>query len=458
MENEEREVVPPSTYRETLRYLYSFVDYEKQAGGGSVRLGLEPIQGLLRGLGRPERGWPSVHIAGTKGKGSTAALIASIARHSGYRVGLYTSPHLITFRERIVVDGTPISKEETCRLVDRLRPVVDEVTRGSASPPTFFDVWTALAFLYFAERRVDLAVVEVGLGGRLDSTNVVTPLVSVITPLGLDHTDRLGTTLRAIAGEKAGIIKEGVPTVTSPQEPDALTVIRDTCRARRSPLRQVGREIQFTVHRSDSTGQAFDVSGRRGRYPNLETRLLGAYQVVNAATAIGAVEELNERGMEMPLRGVEEGLRTVEWPGRLQVAQERPWLILDGAHNVLSARTLVQEVRRLFPYRRAILVVSVSRDKDVPGVCAELAVLADVVIVTGRRVVRTRQADPDEVAGWFRVAGKDVSVAPDVLSALELARALASPDDLICITGSFYLVGEVMEGLQHLEPEEMWSR
>lgn len=447
-----------SDYQDALRYLYSFINYEALPGASPVKMNLEKIEVMVHALDHPERQWPSIHVAGTKGKGSTSAIIASIVRQGGYCVGLYTSPHLVSFRERIVVDGEMISKADICRLVDIVRPVVETVARRPSGPPNFFEVWTALAFLYFAERRVDVAVVEAGLGGRLDATNVITPLTAVITPVGLDHTDRLGTTLEAIAREKAGIVKEGIPTVIGPQESDALSVIRDTCRIRRSPLWSVGSDIRYKIRHADTKGQVFDVEGRQGRYPDLKTSLLGAYQVANAATAIGAVETLDRSGLTITPRHIVDGLRAVESPGRLQILQTRPWLILDGAHNVLAARTLAQTVRTLFPYRRAILVVSLHQDKDVTGMCKEFSTFADDVIVTERRIMRQRQADPETVADVFRASEKTVTIAPSVSSALELAGSLAKPDDLICVTGCFVLVGEAMEVLQHLEPEELLSR
>lgn len=444
-------------YKSALRYLYGFINYEQEPGASPARFNLDPIKALLHRLDHPERAWPSVHIAGTKGKGSTAAMIASILHHGGYRTGLYTSPHLVSWRERIAVDGKPISRTAVCRLVKRLRPVVATVSEALPGAPTFFDVWTALAFLYFAEKRVDIAVVEVGLGGRLDSTNVIMPAVSVITPVGLDHTDRLGHTLTAIAREKAGIIKNGVPTVCGPQTPEALAVIRETCRARRSPLHEVEREMRYTVRRADPGGQLFDLEGRR-LYPDLEMSLLGVYQVVNAATAVCAIEALNRCGFTVTPQNVEKGLRWVRWPGRLQVVQERPWLVLDGAHNVLSAQTFVRTIREVFAFRRAVFVVSLHADKDVEGVCRILAALADHVIVARRRVLRRRQADPDQVAALLRDRRIPVTVAPTVKDALAQAMAMASSDDLIGVTGSFALVGEAVEVLQNLEPEETYSR
>ncbi|SVC69343.1 uncharacterized protein METZ01_LOCUS322197, partial [marine metagenome] len=286
-----------SDYQKALQYLYSFVDYEKLPGAAPEARTLDLIEGLLEALDHPERRWPSVHVTGTKGKGSTAAMIAFMVQKSGYRVGLYTSPHMVTYRERLVVNGQKISKKEFCGLIDKARPVLDEFVREIETTPSFFDVWTALAFLYFAEHGVDLAVIEVGLGGRLDSTNVLMPEVAVITPIGLDHTDRLGNTLNEIAGEKAGIIKRGIPTIAGPQEPEALAVIQEACFALDSPLTRVGEDLRYTIRHADRKGQVFDVESQTESYHDLYIPLMGAYQVTNATTAIGVVETLKRGGL-----------------------------------------------------------------------------------------------------------------------------------------------------------------
>ena len=240
----------PSTYKESLDYMYGFVDYEKLPGASPKRMNLDRIEALVEALDHPECHWPSVHVAGTKGKGSTASMIASIVHQSGYRVGLYTSPHLVSIRERIMVNGVPISEEEVSQLVDKMRPVIEYTHQESEGFASSLDIMTALAFLYFKEQNVDLAVIESGLGGRLDSTNVIKPKVCAITPIGLDHTDRLGTTIPEIAREKAGIIKRGVPTVSAPQTPDARTIIREVCSRLECSLCEVGTDIHYNIPRS----------------------------------------------------------------------------------------------------------------------------------------------------------------------------------------------------------------
>jgi dihydrofolate synthase/folylpolyglutamate synthase len=447
-------------YQKALEYLYSFIDYEKLPGAAPPRMGLEKIQTLLRKLDDPHIHYPVAHIAGTKGKGSTAAMTAAIMQESGYRVGLYTSPHLVSFRERIQINGRLISESDLCRMVHRIRPAIEEMAREpDGAPETFFDVWTALAFLFFAEQSVDLAVVEVGLGGRLDSTNVTRPAVCAITPIGLDHTDRLGNTLEEIAREKAGIIKRGIPTIVSPQEPEALAVIRQVCKERDAALTLIGTDARYTIRFADTERQVFDVSFDSGvEYTGLEIPLLGAYQVSNAVTALGAVETLRKTGFAVSAETVARGLRSVQWPGRLQVVERSPYLILDGAHNALALKTLTQAIETLFTYRCSLVILSLQKDKAVEEMCHIVGSWADVILVTGRRVMRRRQADTEEVAGMLRSAGKEVSTSENVAEALARARALAGPDDLICVTGSLALVGETIETLYSLEPEETLSR
>ena len=458
--NLQNDILPSDDpYQIALQYLYSFIDYEKLPGAAPRRMSLEKIETLVGLLGHPERKYPVVHITGTKGKGSTAAMISSILNQSGYRVGLYTSPHLVTLRERVRINGEPLPKADLCRMAEAIREPIGAMTRSSAGgPETFFDVWTALAFSYFAEQKVDIAVIEVGMGGRVDSTNVVWPRVAVITPIGLDHTDRLGHTLPEIACEKAGIIKRGVPTVISPQQPEALTVIEETCIRNKSLLTKVGSDIRYTIKESNTERQIIDVESRDSSYNGLELPLLGGYQAINAATALGTVDCLRKQEIPITDAGVVRGLRSVTWPGRLQVIGQRPWVILDGAHNPMAARNLTQNVRALFRYHKAILILSLQQDKAVEELCQEFAAWADIIIVTGRRVMRRRQADSGQVVSLCTGPGRAVFTTPMVSDALAMAKALATEDDLICVSGSLALVGEVMEVLQNLEPEETLSR
>ncbi len=323
---------------------------------------------------------------------------------------------------------------------------------------SFFDVLTALAFVYFKERRVDLAVVECGLGGRLDSTNVIRPLVCAITPIGLDHTDRLGGTIAEIAREKAGIVKEGVSTVSAAQLPEASEAIREACRRHGSSLVQVGLDVRYALKEAAIDRQVIDIEAAGRTYEDLALPLSGTYQTANAAMAVGVAQALSEGDMEITDRGVRQGLASVRLAGRMQVLQDRPWVVLDGAHNVLAAESLTDSLRGLFPARRVIVVLSAHRDKAVEDLCAVIARYADEIIVPERRVLRKRQADPGDVAAACMGAGTPARTAPSVAAALSEAMGRTGPDDLVLVTGCFALVGEALEVLNELEPEETASR
>ena len=443
------------TYEEALDYIYSFTDYEKTT---SYRYApkffdLARMERLLASLDNPHRRFPSVHIAGTKGKGSTAAMTASVLQAAGYRTGLYTSPHLHTFRERIRVDGQLIERAEVVVLAERLRPLVEGV-----EGITTFEVMTAMAFLHFVERGVDFAVLEVGLGGRLDATNVVSPLVSVITSLSYDHTHILGHTLAQIAREKAGIIKRGVPVVSAPQPPEAMAVIEQVCREREAELVVVGRDWTWEAGEANLKGQWFKVAGGGGQEASRSfwIPLLGRHQLINATIVVAAVEMLRRQGVHIPEASVREGLRRVRWPGRLEVLGRRPFLIVDCAHNADSAQKLAAALRELFAYRDLILVFGASADKDIRGMMRALLPLAREVILT--RAHHPRAADPGELREEARSLGWEAAISEDVAGALSQALKLADEDDLVCVTGSTFVVAEAREAWAELTGGAMPER
>ncbi len=368
----------PSTYQQALDYLYSFVDYSLKHADELARaeFNLDRMRRLLSLLGDPHRAYPAIHIAGTKGKGSTAAITASVLRAAGYRVGLYTSPHLEDFTERIQVDGQPIPPERLAALVDEIKPAVAQVPYL-----TTFELTTALGFLYFARQGVDAAVIEVGLGGRLDATNVLeAPLVSVITPLSLDHTAVLGDTLAQIAAEKGGIIKEGRPVVVAPQPPEALAVLTEIAARRQAPLLRVDEHFRWQRLTADLSGQTFRLSTPEGRAQTLRLPLLGPHQLENAATACAALEVAAAEGLPLPDKALAEGLAAVRWPGRFEVFRRQPLVILDGAHNEAAAIRLAQTLKETLPGRKAVLVFGVSEDKDAAAMLHRLSPhLAEVI-------------------------------------------------------------------------------
>ncbi len=369
-------------------------------------------------------------------------MVASILIRAGYRTGLYTSPHLLSFTERIKVDGSPIAEEAFARLAEVLKPEVEAVNHlGDYGELTTYELLTALAFAYFEEVKAEYQVLETGLGGRLDATNVVRPEVSVITSISFDHMDVLGDTLARIAAEKAGIIKTGCPVICAPQFPEAMEVIEMTCRERGARLVKVDKNAWHRKAFSPE-GQSFELSGSLRKY-DLTVPLLGEYQMENAAIAVAAIEVLIESGAEVSVESIAEGLAQVRWPGRLQILRREPWVVVDGAHNAYSARKLVEALKQYFDFERAILIVGASSDKDVAGMVAELASLGGEVVVTGSR--HPRAVAPAALADEFSKRGIAAEIAGNVASAVELALGKAAPGDLICATGSIFVIAEVME-------------
>jgi len=408
-------------YSDALRFLNTFTDYERMASTYAPGdYNLDRMRRLLTALGNPERAFLSLHIAGTKGKGSTAHMAEAILREAGYRTGLYTSPHLVDMRERIRLGGTPVSEEEFTWAMAEMEPELRRLR------PTYFETMTAAAFLIFARRKVDFAVVEVGLGGRLDATNVILPAACAITTIDYDHMDKLGHTLREIAGEKAGILKPGVPAVSSPQAPEARKVllVRGELFFPRFQVRSRGDVLKFTVR------------GMGGRRYGLALPVLGEHQAANAATAIALVER---SGARCSPAGVRRALAKVRLPGRVEVLGRRPWLIVDAAHNPVSARALVEALRGV-PRRRTILVFGASADKDYGGMLRTLLPGTDLAIFT--RALNPRAAAPSDLLR--RARGRAAVTAGSVARALGMARKAAGPGDAIVVTGSFYVAGEAL--------------
>jgi dihydrofolate synthase / folylpolyglutamate synthase len=442
---------PPTTYREALDWVYSFSDTERT--GAFVRDrddNLRRERALLAALGNPQRAYRVTHIAGSKGKGSTSALLDAMLRAGGMRVGLYTSPDLFTFRERIRIDGQPIAEEAMTRLVAQLQPAF-ETLDPALGPYITWEVATALAFLAFREAGVREAVIEVGLGGRLDATNVVEPpalAVCGITSISYDHMAVLGNTLTEIAHEKAGIIKPGVPILTSARAPEALAEIARVAAERGAPLLRVGPAsaddcaYTYTPGAANETGQRFDVTTPSRVYHELEIPLLGEHQLQNATLALALVERRDEPPGERAIRA---GLRSVRWQGRMQVVGRAPWRIVDGAHNADSLHALFAALRRHFHFARLILVFGVMADKDLDGMLREVAeARVDAVVATAAH--SPRAVDPATLAARVAEAtSAAVSAEPDAAAALAHAATLAASGDLICAAGSLYLVAEALQ-------------
>jgi dihydrofolate synthase/folylpolyglutamate synthase len=401
------------------------IAYLKQLPHTEVKPGLERIQALLERVGNPHERLQAVHIGGTNGKGSVAVMIASVLQRAGYRVGLYTSPHLISYCERIQINGAPIAEDEFAHIADELMPIADAM----ADKPTQFEFMTALAFLYFLRQKIDIAVIEVGLGGRFDATNVITPMVGVLTNVELDHTDLLGETLEQIAWEKAGIAKRGVPLVTGERKPNALEVIARECAAVGAPLipaRQRARRTDFTWEY-----QEFEVWGEG----KVRMKLLGGYQRENLNVALEALEVLRQ-SLKIPHEALVRGLEQASWPGRFEVVQREPYIILDGAHNPHAARALREDVRRYrerYALHKSALLFGVLRDKAYQTMAEILFPDFDEIVLV--KPDSPRALEPSALLSWAPAA----KICDTISEGLDVARA--SGAELICVTGSLYVIG-----------------
>jgi len=448
-------------YQQTLDYLYDFINYETlPMSRDAAHFDLRRMDELMQRLGNPHQAARSVHVAGTKGKGSTAAMIASVLTAADYTTGLNTSPHLIDLRERIKVGGEFIAEAELVNLVEKLRPEFDTVRRQATyGELTTFEVLTALAFYYFKEKRVDFQVLEVGLGGRLDATNIINPEVGVITTIGYDHTEVLGNSLTEIAAQKAGIIKPGNVVVLSSQPDEAAKAIESVAADREAKLVRVGRDVTWRSLDFDLSGQRFEVKGRLSDY-RLSIPLLGDHQLGNAATAVAALEVLSERGFHISGDSIARGLLEVNWPGRFQVIIRKPFIVVDGAHNLESMQRLKETLGQYFGLSaggvksregvpridQSILIFGASLDKELAGVISVLSPLFDRVLVTHSR--HPRAAAPEAIVSEFTRQGVETMLTDDVPTALSLAKSLAGANGLICVTGSLFVVGEAIEQVE----------
>jgi dihydrofolate synthase/folylpolyglutamate synthase len=416
-----------NNYQHSLDYLYGLEKF-------GMIFGLTQVERILEAIGNPHRELQAIHIGGTNGKGSTAAMMASILQREGYRVGLYTSPHLIRFTERIRINGREIEKEEVAALTEWIRERIE--APGITSPFTFFDFTTAMAFLYFKQRMVDLVVLEVGLGGRLDSTNVVDPLLSIITNISKDHEEQLGKSILKIAEEKAGIIKKGRPLVTAATQPKVLQLFSKVCRKEGAPYFRVGKEFRYVQNGERN----FNYEGLNRKLWSIYLNLWGCHQMVNATTALGAMEVLEDLGYPVSNDAMIEGLREVEWPGRLEMVCSSPKVILDGAHNPAGALVLKESLEKEFQYNHLVLLVGIMKDKDFESILEFLAPLADHIILTKPNI--DRAASPALLKKALGRNEKKAEVIEDLKEAIGIGLSKTADEDLLCITGSLYTVGE----------------
>jgi len=442
---------PFSSYKEAIRYLFDRTDYEKQEHlrYNVTTFNLDRMEKLLSLLGKPHKKTPTVHIAGTKGKGSTATMLAKMLESNDYNVGLYTSPHVLSLHERITTNSEMITESEMLGLLNRVYTPVEKVAK--TEPPTFFEIMTALAFMHFADTNSDIAVIETGLGGRLDSTNVIHPEVVGITSLSFDHQQQLGDTIDKIAMEKAGIFKRGVPAVTVQQHPEAMHVLKSRAAAVKAPLSVTGGDIDFS--------QRFETSREHGphtriclttptsKFEHLRVPLPGKHQAINCGLALAMLDKLKSSGYRIDNDKAAKGLHSVSLMGRMEMICNDPRIMIDAAHNAASVEALIHAIGQNIPYDSMVVIFGCNSDKDVEGMLRKLQYGADKVIFT--RSSSPKAMSPQDLADMYtEICGKMCQTAMSLGEALRLAKSAISKEDLICITGSFYLIGQAKERLQ----------
>jgi dihydrofolate synthase/folylpolyglutamate synthase len=439
------------TYDAAIRWLFSQTDYEQMLRVRYNRdtFSLDRMNRLLKKLGEPHKKIRAVHIAGTKGKGSTATMLAQMLTSCGHKVGLYTSPHICEVRERISINGSMISQASLARLISRSMRHIEDMDDDK---PTFFEIFTALAFCHFADEKVDIAVIETGLGGRLDSTNVLKPAVCGLTSISLDHTHQLGRTIGEIAAEKAGILKAHIPAVSVPQHPEAKRVLKRVAKESNASLLFTGDEIEFSYRvessREDGCHTRLCLTTPRSQFEHLPVPVLGEHQALNCGLALALLDELKRQGMEIDDDRAIEGLAKVRLPGRMELIRTDPRVLVDGAHNAASMQALMRGMAQHISYDSMVMVFGCAADKDIPGMMDQIATGADKVIFT-RASNNPRAADPKDLAEVYdERCGRVAQVVETLEEAIRVAHNAVSREDIICITGSFYLVGEAKKLLQ----------
>lgn len=438
------------SYKAAMKYLSEHTDYEKQTRlrYNVTTFNLERMKKLLSLVGNPHKKIPTVHIAGTKGKGSTATMLARMLESNGYTIGLYTSPHLLHLHERIVVNSQMISQSEMLGLMNRIHASLEKMAKTDA--PSFFEIMTALAFLHFTDKKADLGIIETGLGGRLDSTNVISPELVGITSISIDHQYQLGETIDRIAEEKAGIFKRGVPIVTVHQHPDAMAVLKSRANSVQAPLHVTGGDIDFSYRfetsREDGPHTRICLATPTSKFEHIKVPLYGKHQAINCGLALAMLDKLKSSGYDIDNEKATEGLNGVFLPGRMEMIYQDPRIMIDAAHNAASIKALIHAIGQNIPYDSMVMIFGCNSDKDVKGMLHQLQYGADKVIFT--RSNSTKAMSPDELGDMYtEICGKMYQTALSLGEALRLAQNAISKEDLICITGSFYLIGQAKSRL-----------
>jgi dihydrofolate synthase/folylpolyglutamate synthase len=421
---------PKETYNSCLKTMYALRRF-------GIILGLDTIKGILSSLGNPQNDFNCIHVAGTNGKGSVASALSAILHESGYRVGLYTSPHLVRFNERICINNHQISNADVVKSYQ----AVKHVHHGDRSP-TFFEFATAMALYAFSRHAVNWAVIETGMGGRYDATNIIKPAISIITNVSMEHRDYLGNTLADITREKAGIIKQRKPVVTAVKQKQARSVVQEVARKKSAPLFMLGKDFKVRQNRSGH----FSYYGIENSWRHLQTPLRGHYQVQNAALALAAAELLIKDNVAISPENIKNGLANTRWPGRLEIVSDEPLVILDGAHNLIAARNLARFLAENLAKRRITMVIGILDDKPYVSMLKSLLPQCSRAIIT--RAKTGRALDPRRLYVTAKNIISDVSIAPDVAGAAKIAIENSGPDDVICIAGSLYVIGEAKEAIE----------
>jgi len=418
-------------YKEAIDWLDGFQQF-------GMKLGLERIKILCEKLGNPQDNYDIIHVGGTNGKGSVCRFVSSILTSGGYKTGIYTSPHLQRITERFVIDDEEISEEDFARLVEKIKPIVEELKTSNESP-TYFEILTALAFQYFNDKKVDYAVIEVGLGGRFDATNIVNPILTIITNVSLEHQDVLGENVKKIAFEKSGIIKKDIPVVTG-SDSDALEIIKKRAEENNSDIIIVNNDSWNRIF-NDNNGQQFLIHGKLKDY-NVRTSMLGIFQGKNISIAINGIEILQEKGVFIPDESILDGVEKASFSGRMEIVQNDPIILIDGAHNIEGFKVLTETLKNDFRYDKLILIVGILSDKKISEMAGIITPIVDVVVATKSK--NKRACNPSKLKQIIYERGytKEIDVKEKISDAIEYAKSIADKDDLICITGSLFTVGE----------------